>query len=99
MTSPVHSLGLLSSLALANHLTEHSRDHRKCVERLEQRLLSVNQVSQAKSILMRTRNVSDADAYKIIRDQAMSKRVATEEIARAIIHADDILSFSPRSAA
>ena len=41
---------------------------------------------------MRTRGVSDAEAYKIIREQAMSKRVATEEIARAIIHADEILS-------
>jgi AmiR/NasT family two-component response regulator len=43
---------------------------------------------------MRTRSVSDADAYRIIREQAMSKRVASEEIARAIIHADGILSFS-----
>jgi AmiR/NasT family two-component response regulator len=43
---------------------------------------------------LRTRSVSDADAYRIIREQAMSKRVASEEIARAIIHADGILSFS-----
>ena len=42
---------------------------------------------------MRTRKVSDSEAYRVIREQAMSKRVATEEIARAIIHADGILSF------
>jgi AmiR/NasT family two-component response regulator len=96
ITCPVRSTGILSSLALAKQLTEASRNHRKRLERLEQKLLSANQISQAKAILMRTRNVGDADAYKIIREQAMTKRVATEEIARAIIHADGILSFSPR---
>jgi AmiR/NasT family two-component response regulator len=96
ITCPVRSTGILSSLALAKQLTEAARNHRKRLERLEQKLLSANQISQAKAILMRTRNVGDADAYKIIREQAMTKRVATEEIARAIIHADGILSFSSR---
>jgi AmiR/NasT family two-component response regulator len=94
VTSPVRSLGILSSLALAKQLTEEARSCRKRMERLEQKLLSANQISQAKAILMRTRNLSDADAYKIIREQAMGKRVATEEIAKAIINADGILSFS-----
>jgi AmiR/NasT family two-component response regulator len=94
ITCPVRSSGILSSLALAKQLTEESRGLRKRVERLEQKLLSANQINQAKAILMRTRSVSDADAYRIIREQAMSKRVASEEIARAIIHADGILSFS-----
>jgi AmiR/NasT family two-component response regulator len=94
ITCPVRSSGILSSLALAKQLTEDSRGLRKRVERLEQKLLSANQINQAKAILMRTRSVSDADAYRIIREQAMSKRVASEEIARAIIHADGILSFS-----
>ena len=65
--------------------------------RLEQKLLSVNQISAAKAILVRTRNVSDEEAYRIIREQAMSKRTATEEIARAIIHADGILSYTTRA--
>jgi AmiR/NasT family two-component response regulator len=99
ITCPVRSSGILSSLALAKQLTEESRGLRKRVERLEQKLLSANQINQAKAILMRTRSVSDADAYRIIREQAMSKRVASEEIARAIIHADGILSFSHKGGA
>ena len=51
---------------------------------------------EAKAILVRTRKVSDSEAYRVIREQAMTKRVATEEIARAIIHADGILSFQAR---
>ena len=97
ITSPVRSLGILSSLALAKQLTEELRGCRKRIERLEQKMLNANQISQAKTILIRTRNVSDDEAYRIIREQAMSKRVFTEDIARAIIHADGILSFSPKS--
>ncbi len=92
LTSPLRSTGVLSSLVLTVGLTQEVRGYRKRVQRLEQKLQGINQINDAKAILMRTRGVTDAEAYKIIREQAMSKRVATEEIARAIIHADEILS-------
>jgi AmiR/NasT family two-component response regulator len=41
---------------------------------------------------MRTRQISDGAAYDLIRDQAMSKRVTTEEIAAAIINANEVLT-------
>ena len=56
-------------------------------------------ISQAKAILVRTRAIDDAEAYRIIREQAMSKRVTIEEIARAIINADGVLSFSAKNSA
>ena len=40
---------------------------------------------------------SEEDAYKIIRDQAMSKRVTAEEIADAVINANEILGFDLKS--
>ena len=94
LNSPVRSSGILSTLAMAQHTHAELRELRRRLVRLQQKLLSANQVSQAKAILVRTRAVDDAQAYRIIREQAMSKRVPTEEIARAIIHADGILSFS-----
>ena len=66
---------------------------RRRIDRLQQKLQSANDVSQAKAILVRTRNVSDEEAYRIIREQAMSKRVATEDIARSTIQADGVLSY------
>lgn len=96
LISPVRSAGILSSLAMALHTHAELRDVRRRITRLEQKLLSANQISEAKAILVRTRNVSDDEAYRIIREQAMSKRAATEDIARAIIHADGILSFATR---
>ena len=96
LVSPVRSAGILSSLAMAKHAFANLREGRRRAARLEQKLQSANQVSEAKAILVRTRKVSDSEAYRVIRDQAMTKRVATEEIARAIIHADGILSFQAR---
>lgn len=96
LTTPVRSSGILSSLAIAKHLHEERRELRRRVERLQQKLQGANQISQAKAILVRTRNVSDDQAYRIIREQAMSKRVATEDIARAIINADGVLSYAPK---
>ena len=97
LVSPLRSAGILSSLAMAKHLHAEQREARRRVARLGQKLLSANQISEAKAILVRTRNVSDEEAYRIIREQAMSKRTPTEEIARAIIHADGILGFAPRA--
>jgi len=93
LISPVRSAGILSSLVMAKQMHTELRELRRRAVRLEEKLLSANQISEAKAILVRTRNISDTDAYRVIREQAMSKRVATEEIARAIIHADGILSF------
>ena len=42
---------------------------------------------------MRTRNVTEGQAYDLIREQAMNKRVTTEDIAAAIVNANEVLSF------
>ena len=96
LVSPVRSAGILSSLAMAKHAFANLREGRRRTARLEQKLLTANQISEAKAILVRNRKVSDSEAYRMIREQAMTKRVATEEIARAIIDADGILSFQAR---
>lgn len=93
ITSPVRSAGILSTLVLAHRLSEEHAEQRRRIARLEQKLSSANQVSDAKLILMRTRGVSDTEAYRLLREQAMSRRVPVEEIARAIIQANEILSF------
>ena len=92
LTTPIRPTGVLAVLVMALSLhDELSQLHRR-VARLEQKLSSVNEINDAKAIMMRTRGVDDREAYRIIREQAMSKRVPTEEIARAIIHANAILS-------
>lgn len=96
LATPVKSSGILSSLAIAKRLYEERREMKRRIERLQQKIQGANDVCQAKAILVRTRGVSEDMAYRIIRDQAMSRRVSTEDIARAIIHADGLLSFAPK---
>ncbi len=92
LTTPIRPTGVLAVLVMALSLhDELSRLHKR-VERLEQKLAGINEINAAKAILMRTRGVDDREAYRIIREQAMGKRLPTEEIARAIINADAILS-------
>jgi AmiR/NasT family two-component response regulator len=93
IAAPVKSFGLLTAIVVARNQVERDREQARYVAKLEQRLASQRKLAKAKTILMQTRNVSEDDAYKLIRDQAMTKRVTTEEIADAIIKANDILSF------
>jgi AmiR/NasT family two-component response regulator len=46
---------------------------------------------------METQNLSEDGAYDCIRRQAMSKRIAMEELANAIINAHALLTSGPRN--
>lgn len=91
LCSPLRSSGVLSSMVLALSIRQELGDARRRVARLEQKLASANDISDAKQIIMRTHRVSDAEAYRIIREQAMCKRVAAEEVARAIIQSESLV--------
>jgi len=93
VASPVKSFGLLTAIVVARSQAERFQERGRYVAKLEQRLASQRKLAKAKTILMQTRSVSEDDAYRLIREQAMTKRVTTEEIADAIINANDILSF------
>jgi AmiR/NasT family two-component response regulator len=93
LPSPVRSFGLLSALVLARQVHGELKERARKIRKLETKLLGVRRIADAKSILMRTHGISDGAAYDMIREQAMSKRVTTEEIADAIINANEILSL------
>lgn len=93
LPSPVRSFGLLSALVVGRQLHTELRQQQKKLRKLEGKVMGVRRIEEAKNILARTRNISDTAAYDLIRDQAMSKRVTTEEIAQTIINAHEILSL------
>lgn len=97
IASPVKSFGLLTSMVVAVNHAEKARHREKYIVRLEQRLAGMRKIGKAKAILMKTRSLSEDDAYKIIRDQAMSKRVTAEEIAEAVINANEILGIDSKA--
>ncbi len=91
--SPVRSFGLLSVLVLARDLHGTIRKQKKRISQLEAKLQGVRQIAEAQDILSVQHGITKEEAYHIIREQAMQKRVTAEEIARSIINANEILSF------
>lgn len=91
MAEPIRSFGVLSALILARQITAQLRQQRRRIEKLELKLVSARQLSEAKAILMASKGVTENEAYAIMREQAMAKRVAIEDIATAIINANEIL--------
>lgn len=68
-------------------------------KRLRDRLLKVTEqlraasvIEKAKIILTNKNGVSDLESYKLLREQAMNKRLTVSELANSIVEAHDILS-------
>jgi AmiR/NasT family two-component response regulator len=93
IASPVKSSGLLTAIAVAVNQAEKARTREKYLNRLEQRLTAQRKIAKAKAILMLTRNITEEEAYNLIRNRAMTKRMTTEEIADAVIKANEILGL------
>jgi AmiR/NasT family two-component response regulator len=91
--SPVRSFGLLSVLVLARELHGSLRKQKKRIAQLEAKLLGVRQIAEAQDILCAQHGISKEEAYRVIREQAMQKRITAEEIAKSIINANEILGL------
>lgn len=98
VASPIRSFGVLSSLILARRLAGEIHHQNKRIAKLESKLQSTRKISEAKTILMSTRSITEQQAYSIIREQAMAKRATIEEIATAIINANEILALTGKGA-
>lgn len=94
LPSPVRSFGLLSTLVLARESHKIIRALSRRLKKVEAKLLGVRHIADAKAILMKTHQVSETEAYDVIREQAMAKRTTIEEVAMAIVEAHELLSIS-----
>ena len=92
VTSPVHSFGLLSKMAIALETSRALKESRARIARLEGKLVGVRAVATAQNILSSTRGISLDESYKVMREYAMSKRVTVEAIASDIVNANVIMT-------
>ena len=90
---PVRPFGLLTNLVISRNIWMRQKQQQDRIAKLESKITGQKRIAKAKSILMETQALSEQDAYKSIRAQAMAKRVSMEQIAAAIIHANELLSF------
>ena len=90
---PVRPFGLLTQLAVARSLWLQQQEALRRAQKLERKLVGIQRIQRAKSILMAGHGLSENAAYQSLRKQAMSKRISMEEMAEAIINANEVLNF------
>ncbi len=90
---PVRPFGLLTQLAVARSLWLQQQDTLRKTRNLERKVIGMQRIQRAKSILMTGHGLTEETAYQSIRKQAMSKRISMEDMAEAIINANDLLNF------
>lgn len=95
---PIRPFGLLTQIALARTLWFERREQTKRLKKLERKLTGIQQIQKAKTILMASQGISEDEAFQSIRKQAMAKRVPMEELAAAIINANELLNFKSNGA-
>jgi AmiR/NasT family two-component response regulator len=88
---PIRPFGLLTNLTIARSLWIERRDATRRLRKLERKLSGIQKIQKAKSILMEKQSLSEEDAYQTIRRQAMGKRISMEEMAVAVINANELL--------
>jgi AmiR/NasT family two-component response regulator len=91
ISKPIRPFGILTNLVMARALHSYEMRLLGKIGKLEETLRSRRDIDKAIQILMSIRGISEDDAYKAIRQQAMSKRVSTALIASSIINANEVL--------
>ena len=90
---PIRPFGLLTNLTIARSIWLEKRETEKRIRKLERKLSGLQRIQKAKSILMDGQGLSEVEAYESIRRQAMAKRLSMDDMAAAIIHANELLQY------
>jgi AmiR/NasT family two-component response regulator len=93
---PIRPFGLLTNLMMARNLWTERRETAKRLRKVERKLAGIQNIQKAKSILMEKQDLSEEHAYQTLRQQAMGKRVTIEDMAVAIINANELLHSRPK---
>lgn len=88
---PIRFFGLLTHMILARNIWIKKRETNAMLQNAEKKLSGLQSLAKAKAILMEMQGMSEEEAFKSIRHQAMTKRVAKESIAESIINASELL--------
>lgn len=89
---PVASRSMQMGLAVALDHFHYEKRLRGRISKLDESLRSMRVVERAKAILIRTRNVTEDEAYGYLRHQSMERRVAIGLVAQAIIDMYELIN-------
>ena len=94
LAAPIKSFGLLSTLVLARQVKQQQVRLMQQTARISTKFKGAQDVERAKLILMQLHEISEKEAYALIRKRAMKERTTVEKISRYIVGAQATLSLS-----
>jgi len=92
LVRPFDQAAILPNIILARNNAKFQQRQQSKIAKLEETLRSYRKVEQAKAILMRQREIDEPQAYNLLREQAMRRRVPVGVVASAIVELDEVLS-------
>lgn len=91
LSKPIRPLGIMACLVTALSLHRYEARLNQRIDKLDETLKTRRLVEQATRILAKHKNLSEDEAYKTIRREAMNNRITLCEMANSIINATNIL--------
>jgi len=85
LTSYPTQAELFMAMLEATERMEHDDELRKKLRDAEQRLLERKLIEKAKGLLMERDNISEDAAFKLMRSQAMARRVSMAQLAEGVL--------------
>ena len=98
LIKPLRSAGLYTALVVAFNSAQRRIDEAAHIEKLEDRIRSRRVVFAAVLQIMRGHDMSETDAFALIRQTAMRHRTTIEVLSAEIIAAGGMPNRTPRSA-
>lgn len=80
----------MAALTTAIGLANHENRLKQRIKSLDETLRARRKIEKAVSVLSQTRNITEEEAYKRLRDKAMQTNISIATIADAIIATDGI---------
>lgn len=98
LIKPLRSAGLYTALVVAFDSAQRKHEELSRTERLEERVRSRRIVAAAVLLVMRSRDISESDAFTLIRQTAMRQRVTIEQLSADVVASGGLPGRSTRSA-
>ena len=98
LIKPLRSAGLYTALVVAFDCAQRRNDELTRTERLEERVRARRVVSAAVQQVMRSQDISESDAFALIRRTAMRQRVTIEQLSADVVASGGLPGRTTRSA-
>jgi AmiR/NasT family two-component response regulator len=98
LIKPLRSAGLYTALVVAFDCAQRKSEECARTERLEERVRSRRIVSAAVLLVMRSHEITEADAFSLIRRTAMRQRVTIEQLSADVLAGGGLPGRTTRTA-